>query len=53
MLNLGLLEGQVSQIHSRAQSSWNYTEELLSALFPANVLLPSNPDYSASIAHYL
>lgn len=53
MFGLGLLQDQVSQIHNRAQSSWNYTEELLSALFPANVLLPSSPDYSTSIAQYL
>ncbi|RAQ98718.1 mitomycin radical oxidase [Stemphylium lycopersici] len=52
MVGLGMVQDQVSQIHNRAQLSWNYTEELLGALFPANVLLPSSHEYSASISQY-
>ncbi|PSN63311.1 mitomycin radical oxidase [Corynespora cassiicola Philippines] len=52
MLSLGLMHNQVSQVHERAQVRWNYTEELLSAVFPDNVLLPSNPEYPDSISKY-
>ncbi|KAH6677859.1 hypothetical protein F5X68DRAFT_193426 [Plectosphaerella plurivora] len=47
MLALGLLQSQVSQIQQRAQG--NYTEELLSALYPANVLLPDSTPQEASL----
>ncbi|WYZ33788.1 hypothetical protein EsH8_I_000064 [Colletotrichum jinshuiense] len=49
MLTLGLLQPQVSQIHQRAQGGLNYTEELLNALYPANVLLPETSAYSTSL----
>lgn len=53
MLTLGLVQDQVSQIHQRAQASNNYTEELLSALYPANVFLPDTADYPTWIDKYL
>lgn len=43
MLTLGLMQDQVSDIHQRVQASQNYTEELLGALYPANVFLPGLP----------
>ncbi|KAI8275746.1 hypothetical protein K4K60_008369 [Colletotrichum sp. SAR11_57] len=52
MLTLGLVQDQVSQIHQRAQASNNYTEELLGALYPANVFLPDTADYPTWIDKY-
>lgn len=53
MLTLGLMQDQVSDIHQRVQASQNYTEELLGALYPANVFLPETAGYSSWINKYL
>ncbi|KAI8229620.1 Bifunctional solanapyrone synthase [Colletotrichum sp. SAR 10_86] len=47
MLARGLMQDQISEIHQRAQASQNYTEELLGALYPANLFLPETADYSS------
>ncbi|KAI8278121.1 Bifunctional solanapyrone synthase [Colletotrichum sp. SAR 10_98] len=52
MLTLGLMQDQISEIHQRAQASQNYTEELLGALYPANVFLPETVAYSSWINKY-
>ncbi|KAJ0364150.1 hypothetical protein COL154_005141 [Colletotrichum chrysophilum] len=52
MLTLGLMQDQITQIYQRAQVSNNYTEELLSALYPANVFLPATTDYPTWIDKY-
>jgi hypothetical protein len=49
MLSLGLLRQQATQILERAQVSSNYSEELLSTLFPSNVLFPETPEYTTSL----
>lgn len=53
MLTLGLTQDQISQIHQNTENSQNYTEELLCALYPANVFLPESADYSSWINKYL
>ncbi|KAF6809788.1 mitomycin radical oxidase [Colletotrichum sojae] len=52
MLTMGLMQDQASQIHGRAQRGNNHTEELLNALYPANVLLPGTSEYSDLINNY-
>ncbi|KAI9155464.1 mitomycin radical oxidase [Paramyrothecium foliicola] len=49
MLNLGLVEQQAQQVYERGLGSFNFTEELLSLLYPSNVLLPETPQYSTSL----
>ncbi|KAK6215394.1 mitomycin radical oxidase [Colletotrichum tabaci] len=46
MAALGLMQDQASQICQRARGSNNYTEELLSALYPVNIHLPGTTGYS-------
>lgn len=53
MLAMGLVQDQASQILERAQCDNNHTEELLNALYPANVLLPGTSEYSNLIKSYL
>ncbi|KAF3812050.1 putative FAD-linked oxidoreductase [Colletotrichum gloeosporioides] len=52
LLTLGLTQEQISQIHQNVEASQNYTEELLCALYPANVFLPESADYSSWINKY-
>lgn len=53
MLAIGLTQDQASQIHERARSHNTYAEDVLSALYPANVFLPDATEYSRLINNHL
>lgn len=53
MLAIGLTQDQASQIHERAHSHNTYAEEVLRALYPANVFLPNANGYSKLINNHL
>ncbi|KAJ3939994.1 uncharacterized protein N0V96_009989 [Colletotrichum fioriniae] len=52
ILALGLTQDRASQIHQRSEIGCNYTEEILSSLYPQNVFLPETPEYSTWINKY-
>ncbi|KXH59618.1 mitomycin radical oxidase [Colletotrichum salicis] len=53
MLALGLTQDKASQVHQRSEVSCNYTEEVLSSLYPQNIFLPESSEYSTWINKYL
>ncbi|KAK7446497.1 hypothetical protein CaCOL14_010906 [Colletotrichum acutatum] len=52
ILALGLTQDKASQIHQRSEIGCNYTEEILSSLYPQNVFLPESSEYSTWINKY-